>query len=227
MLKSLVQSLVLPRKPSLERRYRTEYGPYLYKNPVNTAESFYELLAKRAGTYVPKEAKALDVGCGIGRFTIDLANNNSVAGVIGLDSDPALVFEAEAIAHAHRKNILSYPCQGKITFMKGDALALPFADNSFSFVSAINLIDRVYDPKKCAAELYRVVENGGILFLVDPYDWDNSLTPKSKQVENMKELLKGLSFSILYEEDNIPYHIFVNNRFTLAYKNHLLILQKI
>lgn len=225
MLDLFTRGIFPGRRPSLEKRYQTEYGPFLKRNPVQTSEKFYSLLITLASRYLTTDSLVLDAGCGLGRFAID-AGNKKVKKVIGIENKDDLVYEASAIAGGHRDHILSYPCRGNYSFMHGDVLNLSFKNGSFSFVSCINVIDRVFDPQQCVKELYRVLANGGILFLVDPYDWSNSYTPALRQVSNMKTLFKNLPISLLYEKDSIPFNIYINPRCTLAYKSHALILRK-
>lgn len=225
MFGPILRSLLPRQEPTLFRRYQTEYGPYLKQNSVQTSESFYRTLIQTTAPYLTKDSVVLDAGCGLGRSTIDIGNQN-VRQVIGIDNDSQLIYEANAIAGGHREQLLSYPCNGNYRFIQGDALHLPFENESFTFVSCINLIDRVDNPAKCVQELCRVLKKNGILFMVDPYDWDESYTAPVRWVETMKVLVKDLPVTEIYEKDHIPFSIFINPRLTLAYKNHLMVFKK-
>jgi demethylphylloquinol methyltransferase len=72
-------------------------------------------------------SRALDVCCGSGDLTFCLAEAVGPTGkVVGLD------FAAEMLADAASREARSYGGRrSPITWLQGDALALPFADNEF------------------------------------------------------------------------------------------------
>jgi ubiquinone/menaquinone biosynthesis C-methylase UbiE len=49
-----------------------------------------------------------------------------------------------------------------------DASELPFPDDSFSGVLAVEVLEHLFEPQKAAAEFYRVLEPGGTLFVSLP-----------------------------------------------------------
>lgn len=67
-------------------------------------------------------AAYLDVGCGRGEM-LDLANSNGLAEVRGVETVPAL-------------------CDG-IRVIHGDACALPFADNSFDYLTCYDVLEHL------------------------------------------------------------------------------------
>lgn len=75
----------------------------------------------------PQAATALDVGCGTGHFTRWLAEQGLRA--TGLDRSTVM------LAEASKRNRLRY--------LRGDALALPFADKSFDIVAVITTLEFV------------------------------------------------------------------------------------
>ena len=107
----------------------------------------------------PKPAlRWLDVGCGNGAFTELLIERCSPATVYGVD--PA---EGQ-IAYAR-----SRPASRLATFGLGDAMALPFPDNSFDVAVMPLVLFFVPEPPRGVAEMARVVCPGG---LVTAYSWD-------------------------------------------------------
>lgn len=225
MLKAFF-SLLFGNPPApLRWYYQIQYGPYLKKNPLETSESFYTNLNQTASKYLTKNDIVLDAGCGLGRLTIEFGNKH-VQKIIGIDKNKTFIQEAEAIAGGHRTNILTLPCKGNYEFMVADIENLPFADNYFTFISCVNVLDRVYDPKRCIQELTRVLKPNGLLFFCDPYDWFDSPAPVEKQCDNVKELITKTDYSIVHEEDSLPFTIYINPRRTTNYKNHLAIIKK-
>ncbi len=107
---------------------------------------FYKEIAK-----LPKGAKILDVGCGTGDDLKKLFDAGfNVAGV-----EPS-------------ENMLKY-AQGKLpngTIVRGNALKLPFEDNFFDFVSAIEVFRYLNGQDNLSGfeEILRVLKPGGIFF---------------------------------------------------------------
>src|SRR5690349_25086699 len=68
----------------------------------------------------------LDVGCGPGTITVDLAELVAPGRVVGIDSSPEVVEQARA--HAAERGVTN------VEFRVGDAYALEFADGEFDVV---------------------------------------------------------------------------------------------
>jgi SAM-dependent methyltransferase len=115
-------------------------------------ESFLDWLAPRAGL------RWLDVGCGNGAFTANIIERCAPASVKGIDP-----FEGQ-LAHARMR----FP-SGAAQFHLGDAVALPFPDDTFDAAVMPLVIFFVPDPPKGVAEMARVVAPEGI---VTAYAWD-------------------------------------------------------
>src|SRR5262245_1049277 len=79
----------------------------------------------------------LDVGCGPGTITADLAQLVAPGRVIGLDRAPDVL--AKASAYAGERGV-------SIEFQVGDVYALPFSDHSFDVVHAHQLVQHLSDP---------------------------------------------------------------------------------
>lgn len=100
----------------------------------------------------------LDVGCGNGAFTQMLVDRCAPASVDGIDpSDAQLEFARARMASP------------SATFHRGDAMALPFADDTFDAAVMPLVIFFVPEPSRGVAEMARVVRTGGV---VSAYAWD-------------------------------------------------------
>jgi ubiquinone/menaquinone biosynthesis C-methylase UbiE len=106
----------------------------------------------------PPELAWIDVGCGNGAFTELLAERCAPAEIRGVDPSEAQLAFARARHGA-----------GIAQFQKGDAMALPFDDNSFDAAVMALVIFFVPEPPAGVAEMARVVRPGG---LVASYAWD-------------------------------------------------------
>ena len=105
-------------------------------------ETEYALAAR--GLAAEPGDSLLDVGCGTGWFTRRAAADELVA--TGLDPNPAWL----DYARAHSGPALSW--------VEGDARALPFADASFDHVLSIAALCFVEDERQAVAEIVRVAK---------------------------------------------------------------------
>jgi ubiquinone/menaquinone biosynthesis C-methylase UbiE len=105
----------------------------------------------------------LDVGCGPGSITIDLATNYVPQGsVVGLE------YSAKPLVHAQSNLDAAAAETGKsienVRFVQGDVLDLKaFADDTFDVVHAHQVLQHVPDPVRALAEMRRVVKPDGII----------------------------------------------------------------
>jgi ubiquinone/menaquinone biosynthesis C-methylase UbiE len=118
----------------------------------NAGEIFLDWLAPRTGL------RWLDVGCGTGAFTELVMQRCAPAALHGIDPSDAQLAFARARAGARGA-----------TFQLGDAMALPFANDSFDAATMALVIFFVPDPAKGLAEMVRAVAPGGT---VAAYAWD-------------------------------------------------------
>ncbi len=133
----------------------------------------------------------LDIGCGMGRSTLELARR-SAGPVVGIDMNFSMLRKAISVVRHGR---LTYPLRRlgmvydrrefavsnegaeQAEFWVADALALPFAPGSVAMTSAFNVLDCVVSPAQLIRELGRVTTSLGLTMLASPYDWAASATP--------------------------------------------------
>ncbi len=89
----------------------------------------------------------LDLACGTGRYTRFLARTHG-SDVIGLDLSQAMVVRASVDAPS-------------LLFVRGDAMSLPFGDESLSAVNSSGSLHLFPDPAEAIAEVGRVLAPGG------------------------------------------------------------------
>ncbi|WP_253696494.1 bifunctional 2-polyprenyl-6-hydroxyphenol methylase/3-demethylubiquinol 3-O-methyltransferase UbiG [Bdellovibrio sp. HCB117] len=96
-------------------------------------------------------AEILDMGCGAGFLSNDLAlAGHSVQG-IDLSTSSLKVAADRDVTHTVR-------------YQQGDVYSVPFAKESFDVVCAMDLLEHVSDPQRVIAEATRVLRPGGLFF---------------------------------------------------------------
>jgi SAM-dependent methyltransferase len=120
----------------------------------------------------------LDVGCGTGTITVDLAELVPQGHVTGVDGDAGVLERARTLA-AERG-------LGNTRFAMADAHALEFPEASFCVVHAHQVLQHVGDPVRALREMRRVCKPGGI---VAARDADYAAMPWYPEVPGMEEWL--------------------------------------
>lgn len=100
----------------------------------------------------------LDVGCGPGTITIDLAARITEGRVVGIDRAEEVVALARETAAADGRDLGS-----RLEFRAADCYALPFDDDAFDVVHAHQVLQHLPDPVAALAEMRRVCAPHGIV----------------------------------------------------------------
>ena len=128
---------------------------------IAARDAYLDLLAITAGERV------LDVGCGSGAVTREIARRVGSRGVaVGLDPSPALLAVARQLAKEAGVG-------DRIEFREGDALRLPFPDGSFDAVVCVTVLSHVPRGETAIPEFARVLRPGGRLGV---FDLDTDMT---------------------------------------------------
>jgi len=122
---------------------------------IAARDAYLDLLALRPGERV------LDVGCGSGVVTRDVARRVAPHGLaVGLDPGPGFLAVARELAE---RDGLSR----QIEFREGSALSLPFGDAEFDAVLAVTTLTHVPDGERAIPEMARVARPGGRVGIFD------------------------------------------------------------
>jgi len=150
-----------------------------------------------------RRGHALDIGCAIGRSTLELAT--AYEKVTGLDFSARFIGMAERMRTEGRIRY-TIPTEGelveykeavlpgslagvaeRVDFWQADACNLKPIFSGYDLVFAGNLIDRLYDPAKFLKEITERINDGGMLILSSPYTWLEDFTPKEKWLGGFKK----------------------------------------
>ena len=115
-----------------------------------------ELAGVRAGS------RALDLCCGTGDLALGLAQAG--AEVVGLDFSPEMLAVAE---RRKSKTAALKPAGGQVTFLQGDAMKVPFPDNSFDIITVGYGLRNLSDWKAGLGEMKRVARGGARLLVLE------------------------------------------------------------
>lgn len=107
--------------------------------------------ALRAYLSRPGDRRVLDVACGPGNYSDD-----AVSGLTGDGRYVGVDFSSAMLAQAGRDHRAA-----RITFVRGDAHRLPFADDSFDTVLCLAALYLIPDPLPVLDEMSRVCAPGG------------------------------------------------------------------
>ncbi|MFA5773476.1 MAG: class I SAM-dependent methyltransferase [Candidatus Paceibacterota bacterium] len=140
---------------------------------------------------LPLGALILDVGSGRGLFAKQLVD----AGyrVIGLD------FESNIVKKTN-EDVKNWGLEGKLKFVEGSALDIPFTDDSFDGVCDFGLMENLYkeDWEQYASEISRVLKPGG--FYLN--------TSLSRETQHFFEFFPKGSKSGEFQKYGVHYHFF-------------------
>lgn len=181
---------------------------------------------------LPQPARALDLGCSVGRSTFELARHCQE--VIGIDYSSSFIAAARRLRETGE---IAFSCRTegelrtsltarvpadisreRVAFRVGDALDLPPDLGSFDAVLLANLIDRLPRPATLLEHLPELVNPGGQLIIVSPYTWMKQFTPREhwlggierdgQPIFTLASLQKTLSPGfILTERKDLPFLI--------------------
>ena len=179
-------------------------------------------------TALPPGARALDVGCAVGRSSFELARH--CGNVTGIDYSRAFVAAATKVG-TEGSLAYEYLIEGertaqaiarlpdgvdasRVVFEAGDAMALREDLGSFDVVLAANLICRLPDPRVFLARVPDLVKPGGQLLFTTPFTWLEEYTPRETWiggrggVSSSEALAKLLSahFELRFQKD-LPFLI--------------------
>ncbi|KYK32149.1 MAG: hypothetical protein AYK22_09300 [Thermoplasmatales archaeon SG8-52-3] len=169
------------------------FGKTLAKGMARGHKEFYKNALKAINP--TKDDKYLEIGFGSGIFIKKYMSH--VSRIAGIDHSDDMVKLASDI---NKKLVES----GKAEFKQGNASSLPWDDNEFTVVAAIEVFFFLNETEKTLVEIFRVLKPGGRLIIEMAFNKDDGVDHKKyiKKMnlklysgEEMEKLLKKAGFN--------------------------------
>jgi len=159
-------------------------------------------------------ASALDVGCGPGRATTELANLFNR--VVGVDNTTRMIriatqmmakrnltylIKSEAELDSFKRINLSDEssdesadirrlidiADGRVEFYQSDCCNLDNKHSDFDVVVAAHILEFLYSPSAFLSSIHSRIRVGGLLVIASTYDWDAAITPRKEWIGGLKD----------------------------------------
>ncbi len=125
----------------------------------------------------------LDVGCGPGTITIDLAARVAPGHVLGIDASEAVVEQARAAAAS---------AGAALELRVADVYALDIDDESFDVVHAHQVLQHLSDPVAALREMRRACKAGGVVAVRDADYAAFTWYPSNPRLDRWLELYSAI-----------------------------------
>ncbi len=122
-------------------------------NQLSRGQQFAQMFSARLKEYfdLPDSASALELGSGTGASLVTLSRD--YANVVGIDpSLPSLILARKFCEDNQIRNVRLIQAYGQ---------HLPFPENSFTYVTAQNVLEHVFDIEDVMLEVHRVLKHRG------------------------------------------------------------------
>ena len=136
---------------------------------------------------VREDARILDVGCGPGTITLDLARLAGAGSVVGIDRSDAVLHEARAAAAS--------ACMVNVDFAVGDVYSLDSETDAFDVVHAHQVLQHLSDPVAALREMGRVCRPDGLVAVRDSdysgFTWFPAVPELDEWLDLYREVARG------------------------------------
>ncbi len=188
----------------------SQYCEFHYGDEHFGVPNFAKEIAKIADKYAINKNSVLDMGCSVGRSSFELCKN--FKSVIGIDFSARFINVAQSLKDSgilrFKKKIEGDIAQNKeitlkslnlenidlhrLEFWQGDACNLKPHFQNYDLIVAINLLDRLYNPKLFLGDVAKRLSKEGILIIGSPFTWNEEYVKKKNwlggKIENNKEI---------------------------------------
>lgn len=164
--------------------------PYLHGHSDAVMKSHtWRTVENSAPHLVPHLAsglRLLDVGCGPGTITVDLAERVAPGEVVGFDVSVDVIDRANAL--------LGEPgAPSNCRFRTDDVYAIDAADGSFDIVHAHQVLQHLTDPVAALREMRRVLRPGGLLAVRDADYGGMTWAPANPEIDEWMAIYQAVA----------------------------------
>jgi putative 4-mercaptohistidine N1-methyltranferase len=198
---------------NLEQTLPWEFGP-------QQAFGFHTRLAECIdASQLPDISRALDLGCAVGRTSFELSR--SCSEVLGIDFSHAFIETATNILQSgeiplvlKREGQLGDAVTNKlpdgvhperVSFLQGDAEALPDSIGRFDVITFANVLDRLPHPGRALDKLTEITNPGAQVVVCSPFTWWDEFTVHEERLggfkRNGKEVTSHDSIASVLEQN--------------------------
>jgi putative 4-mercaptohistidine N1-methyltranferase len=145
---------------------------------------------------LPVNARALDLGCAVGRTSFELSR--FCGAVVGIDFSHRFIDTARAILATgevsfvlKREGSLGDPATvtlpegvfpDRVDFRHGDAEALPASIGRFDAITFANVLDRLPHPRRALENLAAICNPGAQVVICSPFTWWDEFTEPGERL---------------------------------------------
>lgn len=145
---------------------------------------------------LPENARALDLGCAVGRTSFELSR--FCAEVVGLDYSRAFIDAANRIRDSGEVSFVlkregqlgdlaTIPLPDGVnpegvSFRQGDAEALDAAIGRFDAITFANVLDRLAHPRRALENLAAIANPGAQVLICSPFTWWDEFTEPEERL---------------------------------------------
>lgn len=134
-----------------------------------------------------KGEQILDIGCGFGKLTVELAKQNPNSNVFGIDLYDSLIRQAQMNANALGVQ--------NVEFRTGSVYTLPFETELMDSITCFLMLHHLEDIKTALLEIRRILKPGGQLTAVEPLEGHHHHGPQLSEAA-WKELIETAGFEV-------------------------------
>jgi SAM-dependent methyltransferase len=137
--------------------------------------------------HIHADSRILDVGCGPGSITLDLARLAHAGSVVGMDRSETVIDEARAAAEQAGV--------GNVELAVGDVYVLDHEDGGFDVVHAHQVLQHLSDPVAALREMGRVCRPDGVVAVRDSdysaFTWHPAVPELSEWLDLYRDVARG------------------------------------
>ncbi len=174
----------------------SQYCEFHYGDEHFSVPNFAKKIAQIADKYAINRNRVLDIGCSVGRSSFELCSN--FKSVTGIDFSARFIsvaqsFKDKGILRFEKKIegdikenreitlksiVLDEVDLQRLEFWQGDACNLKPHFKNYDMIVAINLLDRLYDPKLFLKDMAKRLNENGIFIIGSPFTWSEEYVKK-------------------------------------------------